>query len=110
MKFHRIGFWPYLAVIAALLMMAKFAGSFSGLAVPTSGEGRGRLIVIDPGHGGEDGGATTRSGVRESDEGWGDTLYSAEKPIASSPVSLTWIPYYAWANREPGEMRVWIRK
>lgn len=67
MKFHRIGFWPYLAVIAALLMMAKFAGSFSGLAVPTSGEGRGRLIVIDPGHGGEDGGATARSGVRESD-------------------------------------------
>lgn len=21
---------------------------------------------------------------------------------------LTWIPYYAWANRNPGEMRVWI--
>ena len=52
----------------------------------------------------------TTPGLRESDAGWGDTLYSAEKPIASSPVSLTWIPYYAWANREPGEMRVWIRK
>ena len=49
-------------------------------------------------------------GIRESDEGWGDTLYSAEKPVASAPATLTWIPYYAWANREPGEMRVWIRK
>jgi DUF1680 family protein len=23
-------------------------------------------------------------------------------------VALTAIPYYAWANREPGAMRVWI--
>lgn len=22
---------------------------------------------------------------------------------------LTFIPYYAWANRRPGEMAVWIR-
>ena len=50
------------------------------------------------------------TGVRESDAGWGDTLYSAEKAVASAPAALTWIPYYAWANREPGEMRVWIRK
>ena len=49
-------------------------------------------------------------GFRESDDGWGDTLYSAEKPVRSEPATLTWIPYYAWANREPGEMRVWIRK
>ena len=52
----------------------------------------------------------TSPGVRESDEGWGDTLYSAETPVASAPASLTWIPYYAWANRGVGEMRVWIRK
>ena len=50
------------------------------------------------------------AGVRESDAGWGDTLYSAEKTVVSAPAALTWIPYYAWANREPGEMRVWIRK
>lgn len=49
-------------------------------------------------------------GIRESDAGWGDVLYSAEKPVEAAPVRLTWIPYYAWANREPGEMRVWIRK
>ncbi|WAP53876.1 glycoside hydrolase family 127 protein [Streptomyces sp. S465] len=26
----------------------------------------------------------------------------------SAPVRVTAIPYYAWANREPGAMRVWI--
>ena len=49
-------------------------------------------------------------GFRENDSGWGDVLYSAEKPVESIPALLTWIPYYSWANREPGEMRVWIRK
>ncbi len=32
-------------------------------------------------------------------------------PIDSSamkPVDITAIPYYAWANREPGAMQVWI--
>ena len=52
----------------------------------------------------------TTPGLRESEEGWGDTLYSAGKPVRSEPAALTWIPYYAWANRGPGEMRVWIRK
>ena len=52
----------------------------------------------------------TTPGLREDAGGWGDTLYSAGKEIGSSPASLTWIPYYAWANRSPGEMRVWIRK
>lgn len=67
MRFQRIGFWPYFAVIAVLLTAAFFAGSFSGQALPTGGEGRGRLIMIDPGHGGEDGGAASETGIRESD-------------------------------------------
>lgn len=49
-------------------------------------------------------------GVRESDAGWGDTLYSAAADIETAPATLTWIPYYSWANRDPGEMRVWIRR
>ena len=48
-------------------------------------------------------------GIRETDDGWGETLYSAAKRIETVPAALTWIPYYSWANREPGEMRVWIR-
>ena len=49
-------------------------------------------------------------GVRESDAGWGEVLYSDIQAIEASPAKLTWIPYYSWANREPGEMRVWVRR
>jgi len=48
-------------------------------------------------------------GIRETDEGWGETPYSAGRAIKTAPTQLTWIPYYAWANRAPGEMRVWVR-
>ena len=49
-------------------------------------------------------------GLRETDDGWGETPYSGVKPIETQPVTLTWIPYYSWANRAPGEMRVWVRR
>jgi len=29
---------------------------------------------------------------------------------ARTPTRMTAIPYYAWSNREPGPMRVWIRR
>jgi hypothetical protein len=29
-------------------------------------------------------------------------------PKLGAEVELTAVPYYAWANREPGAMRVWI--
>lgn len=37
-------------------------------------------------------------------------LYSSYQPNAETyqPVEVTLIPYYAWANRGEGEMRVWI--
>jgi DUF1680 family protein len=41
---------------------------------------------------------------------WQDELYR-QAPAESLPqreVELTAIPYYAWANRGPGTMRVWI--
>ncbi len=40
---------------------------------------------------------------------------SADQPLyrpfgapATKPADLTFIPYYAWANREPGPMEVWV--
>jgi len=36
-------------------------------------------------------------------------LYSEEKP-KNNAVTLKAVPYYVWSNREPGEMRVWIRE
>jgi DUF1680 family protein len=43
-------------------------------------------------------------------EGWGDQLYrpATKTRARSQPARLTGIPYYAWANRGPGKMRVWM--
>jgi DUF1680 family protein len=42
------------------------------------------------------------------DADWEDTLYRPDPP-ATRPAPITAIPYYAWGNREPGAMRVWLR-
>jgi uncharacterized protein len=39
---------------------------------------------------------------------WNDTLYRTSPPF-SKPATITAIPYYAWDNRDPGAMRVWLR-
>ncbi len=45
---------------------------------------------------------------------WADTLYHTARGDQSSAsageVELLAIPYYAWANREPGRMQVWLRR
>jgi DUF1680 family protein len=42
------------------------------------------------------------------EEGWDSVLYQHGRPSIKS-MEITAIPYYAWDNRAPGEMRVWIR-
>ena len=37
----------------------------------------------------------------------GDALYSTAPPAARD-ATLAAIPYFLWANREPGSMQVWI--
>jgi DUF1680 family protein len=37
-------------------------------------------------------------------------LYSETAPLRQERQQITWIPYFAWANRGPGEMQVWIRQ
>ncbi|MFD1410310.1 glycoside hydrolase family 127 protein [Lapidilactobacillus gannanensis] len=40
-----------------------------------------------------------------------EQLYqSAATARATIPAELTFIPYFAWANRQPGEMQVWTRQ
>ena len=44
-------------------------------------------------------------------EEWEGALYAVYQPTPTEtlrPIILTAIPYYAWANREPGPMLVWI--
>ncbi len=40
----------------------------------------------------------------------GDALYAAGKAPEFRPRHLRFIPYYAWANRGPAEMTVWVRE
>lgn len=35
---------------------------------------------------------------------------SEEDPMRGQPCRVTFIPYFLWGNREPGPMRVWIRR
>ena len=37
-----------------------------------------------------------------------EALYSAYKKPEYDDIELTFIPYYTWANRGEGEMRVWV--
>jgi DUF1680 family protein len=43
-----------------------------------------------------------------ADAPWGKQLYRELAPAAARPVDLRLVPYYAWANRGPSEMTVWM--
>jgi len=47
-------------------------------------------------------------GTAVDENGWEDTLYRNQQPL-SKPIDLTAIPYYAWDNRAPGQMRIWMQ-
>jgi uncharacterized protein len=49
----------------------------------------------------------TGKAVLLESESWGDTLYKSSAP-EEKMIELVAVPYYAWDNREPGPMRVWI--
>ncbi len=51
--------------------------------------------------------ALTGPGIRERAQT--DSLYANEPP-APQEIKVTAVPYYAWNNRGPGEMLVWIRR
>ncbi len=51
--------------------------------------------------------AVSFTGCRRRDVAPAAPLYSAEEP-AHEDVAARAVPYYAWGNRKPGEMLVWI--
>ncbi len=55
------------------------------------------------------GGVMTITGWAQTvDRGaWGQALYRSAPP-ETRPVHIRAVPYYAWDNRHPGEMRVWL--
>ncbi len=57
---------------------------------------------------------SSQAEVRELPPEWAEPLYrTARSRTRAAPrgrqVELVAIPYYAWANREPGRMQVWMR-
>ena len=52
----------YLAMIACFTAAALLAAAVGGEVTTVSGEGSESVIYIDPGHGGEDGGASSAAG------------------------------------------------
>jgi DUF1680 family protein len=57
-------------------------------------------------------GVITGDAVRVEPANWSGGLYQPISSISSvaSPLTFKAIPYYLWANREAGEMRVWMRE
>ena len=47
-------------------------------------------------------------GVVSGEPAWGDELYRELRPAADRSASVRMIPYYAWGNRGPSEMTVWL--
>ncbi|CAM4012471.1 hypothetical protein COLU111180_19445 [Cohnella lubricantis] len=41
---------------------------------------------------------------------WGEALYKRDAGEEIEALTLTFIPYFAWANRGAGEMQVWVRE
>ncbi len=48
---------------------------------------------------------TAKAGAKHS---WGPQLYREAFPASLKDIRLRLVPYYAWANRGPGEMSVWL--
>lgn len=47
--------------------------------------------------------------LRVDPSSWREGLYSP-KEYTLKETTVTFVPYYAWANRKPGEMTVWVRE
>jgi len=50
----------------------------------------------------------TAAGRRRHADDWGEALYKRDFKVEEAEATLKFIPYFAWANRGEGEMRVWI--
>lgn len=51
----------------------------------------------------------TGEGLVVDDKEKTQRLYRQDESLSYKPCSIKAVPYYAWDNRQPGAMRVWIR-
>ncbi|NLF79408.1 MAG: hypothetical protein GX573_27260 [Chloroflexi bacterium] len=54
----------------------------------------------------------TGGAIRVEPATWPDAMYQPQsnREDLQQPFRFKAVPYYLWANRQPGEMRVWIRE
>lgn len=57
-------------------------------------------------------GVITGEALRIEPAAWPDAMYAPQATVetARTPFTFRAIPYFLWANRAPGEMRVWLRQ
>jgi uncharacterized protein len=81
--------------LAAIQLTPKRAGS-NGFAVEYRDDLLGGVVVL-------------RGQARlASHKGWERRLYRNRAPVMK-PIEIVAVPYYAWDNRDAGEMRVWLQ-
>lgn len=51
----------------------------------------------------------TAEAYRDDESAWSGGLYGKER-TPRKPITIKAVPYWKWANRQPGEMLVWIRE
>jgi len=54
--------------------------------------------------------AIKATALRRNTDNWGDALYKREAKYTLEKANATFIPYFAWANRGVGEMKVWVEE
>ena len=42
-----------------------------------------------------------------AEDAWSESLY---RSVDRERTTYTAVPFYAWGNRDPGEMRIWLRE
>lgn len=87
------------------LEQADNGACLDALKLPRSARFRTRRAGWIPG-----GGVSLEAAARrDAAVDWKGALYRT-RPSRSTPRTLRAIPYYAWCNRSPGEMLVWVRE
>jgi DUF1680 family protein len=84
---------------------ADLAGVPHQYAVP-----RDAPVTTEPAHGLPGVLALSLTGDRAADPGSQDDPLYESSPPKSGPGRITAVPYFAWDNRSPGAMRVWMRE
>jgi hypothetical protein len=52
--------------------------------------------------------ALTGKSLYREEPSWPDTLYRKLERHPMTPLTIRMIPYFAWANRDPSAMSVWL--